>query len=113
MRLILAFAATTLVAALAPAVAGAATTPNFAFKHNETNGRTGPTVAGGGERECLSDALCTYEMHEFEIKEGEQNGSFAISVSWAGLPGQEGNDTQQDYDLYVYRVATNPEGDEV
>jgi hypothetical protein len=113
MRLIPVLAATAVVAALVPAAAGAAPTPNFAFKHNETNGRTGATVAGGGERECLSDALCTYEMHEFEIKPGEDNGAFAISITWAGLPGQEGNDTQNDFDLYVYRVATNSEGEEV
>jgi len=113
MRLILALVATAVVAAIAPAAAGAATTPNFAFKHNETNGRTGPTVAGGGERSCAGPAVCTYEMHEFEIKPGEENGAFAISISWAGLPGQEGSDTQNDFDLYVYRVVTDPDGEEV
>jgi PKD domain len=113
MRLMLLLAVTAFVAALAPATAGAVTTPNFNFKHGETNGRTGATVSGGGERECLSDALCTYEMHEFTIQPHEQNGKFSIQITWTGIPGQNGSDTQDDYDLYVYRVATDPEGEEI
>lgn len=113
MRLMLLLAVTAVVAALAPAAAGAATTANFNFKHGETNGRTGPHFAGGGSRECLSDNLCTYEMHEFTIGPNEQNGAFSVQITWTGIPGQEGEDTQDDYDLYVYRVTTNPQGEEI
>lgn len=114
MRLILLLAVAAVVTAIAPAAAGAATTPNFDFKHGETNGRTGPHVAGGGSRECLpGGSVCTYEMHEFTIAPHEQNGGFSIQITWEGIPGQEGEDTQDDFDLYVYRVTTNPDGDEI
>ena len=95
-----------------PAAAGAAPTANFNFKHGETNNRTGPTFAGGGVRECAGPA-CTYESHDFTIAPGEENGRFAVTTTWAGLPGQEGNDTQNDWDLYVYRVLEDGSEKEV
>ena len=114
MRLILPLVAAALVAAVVPASAGAATTAGFTLKHGETNLRTGPTVAGAGARECdPSESVCTYESHEFTIAPGEENGGMVVSATWAGLPGQEGQDTQQDWDLFVYKVVTDTEGNEI
>lgn len=113
MRLNLLLAATALVVLLLPATAGAAPTPGFTFKHGETNGRTGPTFSGGGSRECAGPA-CTYETHEFEIKPGEENGRLQVQITWAGLGEDfDESDAQDDWDLFVYQVVTDPEGNEV
>jgi hypothetical protein len=95
--------------ATAPSALGAAT-ENFAFEHGKTNGRTGPTFSAGGSRPpCTNELPCPYETHEFEIKPGEENGSFKVATTWGGN-GMNG-DAQDDWDLYVYRVD-NPGTDE-
>lgn len=114
MRLNLLLAATAILLALVPAAtAGAAPTRDFTFKHGETNGRTGATFSGGGTRECAGPA-CTYEMHEFEIKPGEENGRMQVQVTWAGLGEDfDDSDAQDDWDVFVYLVTTDPQGEEL
>jgi hypothetical protein len=91
--------------------ASAATTPNFAFRHGEANYRTSVATApgayqGGARQPCpvSGNPACTYEAHEFEIAEGEENGSFAVTITWGSA--------DDDWDLYVYKVRTDGTVDE-
>lgn len=105
MRPILIAVVTALTLVILPPTASAATTPNFNFRHGEANYRTSAaTVPGaylGGERQpCPASGMpCTYEAHEFEIKPGEENGAFSVTITWGSA--------DDDWDLYVYRVRAD------
>ncbi|HEX8206616.1 MAG TPA: PKD domain-containing protein [Solirubrobacteraceae bacterium] len=112
MRPILLVVVSALALALWPAAASAATTANFAIKHGETNYRTsvattpGAYQAGTTPRQpCPASGLpCTWEAHEFEIKPGEENGAFSVSITWGSA--------DDDWDLYVYKVRPDGSVDE-
>lgn len=101
-----------IVLAIAPG-ADAATTPNFAFEHGSANYRTAPATVPGAYQPgitpraaCPASGVptCTYEAHEFTIAPGQENGAFAVSVTW------ESED--DDWDLYVYKVRGDGSVDE-
>lgn len=102
MRPILTAATAVLTVLLLAAPASGKPTRDFAFKHGETNNRTGATFSAGGVRECAG-AACSYESHDFTIAPDEANAKIIVSVNWPGLQGASG-DAQDDWDLFVYRV---------
>ena len=61
-----------------------------------------PTSRATPRQPCPASGVptCTYEAHEFTIAPGEDNGAFAVTITWARR-------SDEDWDLFVYRSAAD------